>query len=300
MKGAPTGPWPAGINNRLPGYSLPQDQYQRLIALRNAVNVDLDHQGNARRRQGYTKIYSGFMPRDAFACDVGVFFIESNNLMRLNADNTVSFVDAGWFGPVCYECFNGVVYLSDGLRTAKVVSGVVSAYPEMPPCSILAQHNGRLYGVAGKTVWHTDPFTEVVDPQRNFLQFTEDVTVFMPVTGGVWVVADKTYFYAGGGPEDFTPRMMLEYGAVPRTAVRVPKGNDVTWYSTRGVVLATAGGEIKNLQEPNVAPDVGSYGASLYREENGIKQMVVSVVNPSISPMAARDWMDMEVVRRAS
>ena len=293
MRPIQIGPWPAGMNNRLPSHSIPEG------AVRNAVNVDIDNAGNLRRRKGYTKVYSGLNVRYPFVCDAGTFFIQTNNLMQLHADNTASLVDAGWLGSVCYEYFNGTVYMSDGTRTAKLTNGVVTDYADMPPCSILSKAKGRLYGVSGSVVWYTDPFTETVDQKRNFLQFTKDVTVFAPVSGGIWIVADKTYFYAGQGPENFMPVVKLEYGALPGTAFNLPNGDGVAWYSARGVVYASDSGEIKNVQEKNVAPDTGTSGASVLIEEDGVKKLVVSVENPSLSPIAARDWMDMEIVRRA-
>lgn len=295
-----SGPWPIGMNNRLPAHSLHRDQYGRVVSVRNVVNADIDHQGNFRRRQGYTKVYSGLNTRDGFDCEAGHFFIEANTLKKLNADNTATALDQGWFGPITYSYFNSALYLSDGLRTAKVVNGVVSNYADMPPCSILKHHNGRLYGAAGKTVWYTDPFVDAVDAQRNFLQFPSDVTVIASVTGGIWIVADKTYFFRGGGPENFVQEVQLEYGAVPGTAREIPNSNDVTWFSVRGVTVATQDGAIKNVQEENVAPDTGTSGASIVREENGVKQLITTINNPTVSPMAARDWMDMEIVRRAS
>lgn len=59
MKQVNLGPWPVGANNRLPEYSLTKDKYGRTVALRNAVNVDIDNVGNVRRREGFVKLTPG-------------------------------------------------------------------------------------------------------------------------------------------------------------------------------------------------------------------------------------------------
>lgn len=306
------GPWPAGINNRRPEYSLDIDQYGKIVALRNAVNVDLDTAGNARRRSGYTRVIGGAATRCGFSCDAGTFYVDGVTLMRLNDDDTATALFNGIAGEVVsYEYFNGVVYLSDGIVTKRITAGSVydwsidfhlsddTDYMAIPPGTIVRHHNGRMYVASGNLIWFTDPFTlGSVHRQRNFLQFTSPVSIMEPVNGGIWIVTDETYFYAGGGPDDFTPVLQLNYGAAPGTAVRVTNSNDVMWYSDRGVVVATNDGQIKNLQEASVAVEIGEVGAAVIREENGIRQFIASVRNQSVSPLAANSFIEMEVVRK--
>jgi hypothetical protein len=71
------------------------------------------------------------------------------------------------------------------------------------------------------------------------------------------------------------------------------------WYSERGAVMATQDGQIKNIQEANIAAESGTTGAALIREENGIKQFIASVSGQGISPLATTSWMDMEVIRKS-
>jgi hypothetical protein len=157
-----------------------------------------------------------------------------------------------------------------------------------------------MYIAVGKVVWFTDPFMlGSVQKQRNFIQFPADVTIMEPVSGGIWFVADQTYFYAGGGPDEFIPKPQLNYGAVPGTGIKIPYTNDVMWYSVRGAVVGTQDGQIKNIQEANIAAESGTVGTTLIREENGIKQFIASIKNQGVSPLAATSWMDMEVIRKA-
>lgn len=298
------GPWPKGINNRLPPYALPEG------TLEDAVNVDVDQRGFARRRQGYTKIVAGLNTHSGYSCAAGTFYVDGANLTQLNTDNSTTVLYEGLVGAyTVYEYFNGVVYLSDGLITKRIVNGAVTDWPldatnlgdpefmAVPPANILKFWHGRMYIVVGKTIWYTDPFMlGSVQKQRNFIQVPATCTIFEPVSNGIWVVADQTYFFAGGGPGEFVIQSQLNYGAIPYTSVLVPNDNDVMWYSARGVVRGTQDGQIKNLQEDNVAADTGTTGAAFIREEKGLRQYIASIADPTLSPMAASSWMEMDVI----
>lgn len=171
-----------------------------------------------------------------------------------------------------------------------------------PPAGRIIRHyKGRLYIADGKTVWFTEPYSpDLVHRGRGFFQFTDPVTVMEPGETGMWFVAGTTEFYAGNGPEDFTPTTKLNYGAVYGTSQLLPRTKDAIWYSTKGVVMGTKDGQAENLQEANVAAGSGTTGASLVREQDGIRHMIVSVQNPNVSPLAASSFIEMEVIRKAA
>jgi hypothetical protein len=68
--------------------------------------------------------------------------------------------------------------------------------------------------------------------------------------------------------------------------------------SERGMVMGTQDGQVANLQEKNVAVDPAIVGASLFREQDGMKQMVSSLFSPQSTVIAARSFMDAEIVRK--
>jgi hypothetical protein len=47
--------------------------------------------------------------------------------------------------------------------------------------------------------------------------------------------------------------------------------------SERGMTVGAPGGQVENVQEKNVAVDPALAGASLYREQDGMRQMIASV-----------------------
>lgn len=306
------GPFQLGMDNKQADYALPRDEQGHEIAARNLVNVDVDSQGNVRRRDGFVKVLSACRPRCGFACEAGTFFVSGGNLMRLHEDDSATALTGGVVGEhIAYEHFNGVVYVSDGLSTWRIVNGSVlpwsvdahlegdPEYMPMPPCRIIKQHHGRLYGAADNVVWYTEPYAYgSVRKASNFIQFTGDVTVMEPVDGGIWVVADKTYFLRGAGP-GFSVETPLEYGAVFGTSART-SGGEAVWYSDKGMVIGGKDGQARNVQEANIAADLGERGAALMREENGVRHYVATVVNPIRSRLSAEGFFDAEVIRKGA
>jgi hypothetical protein len=172
-----------------------------------------------------------------------------------------------------------------------------------PPAGrIIRHHYGRIYVADGLgVVWYTEPYShDLVYRGRNFYQFAEPVSVMESVTGGLWLVSDKTEFFGGTGPSDFRARTVLGYGAVYGTSQIEERTQDAIWYSTKGAIVGTSDGQATNIQEKNVAPDSGSVGASLVREQNGLRQVVVSVRDPNVSPLAADSFIEMEIIRKAA
>ena len=172
-----------------------------------------------------------------------------------------------------------------------------------PPGRIIREFNGIIY-IADDTgiVWHTEPMQyDHFKLSENFLQFPDAPTIMEPVLDGMWFVhGDVTDFYFGASPADFSPKTILRYGAVFGTSVVVEKNKTVRWFSNRGAVVASAGGEIVNNQEDNVATDTADSGASILKEEDGIRQFITSLKNTEVSTLAARDFMEAEIIRKGA
>jgi hypothetical protein len=168
----------------------------------------------------------------------------------------------------------------------------------MVPGRSIDYYNGRLYVAVGEVHWYTDALAyDRLRPSDNYIMHSADIDLVAADSNGLWVASDKTWFFSGADPESFTRREVLEYGAVPGHAKKVPNSNDLVWYSKRGVVKASGG--IANLQEAQVATEAGDAAAVLVREYDGLRQVIASVTNTSVSNMAARDFLEMEVVRKA-
>jgi hypothetical protein len=174
----------------------------------------------------------------------------------------------------------------------------------MRPCKRIAEYRGRLYAVDAEDprfVWYTDPLAyDRLRPGKSFLPHAHPVDLLAADTNGIWVAeGERTLFYSGANPEQFTPQTTLDYGAVPGFPVKVKSGNStmLIWYSTKGIVRVQNG--IANLQEDNVAVETGDSAAVLVREFDGLKQAIASVSGTEVSKLAAGSFLEMEVVRKA-
>lgn len=168
----------------------------------------------------------------------------------------------------------------------------------MPPGSAIDSYNGRMYVVSGTELWYSEPFAyDWLRPATNFFQFSDPISIIASVPTGFWVVADKTYFYTGMGPEQFVAYTKAEYGAPFGQSYHIPNSSDVVWYSDRGIIRAGDG--VMNLQEENVATETGDSAAIIVRESDGIQQVVASIHNAVVSPLVSQSFLSMEVVRKA-
>lgn len=168
----------------------------------------------------------------------------------------------------------------------------------MPAGHIVRYLNGRLLVAAGNMLYYSETYQlGLYDPNKNFIPFPEPITMVEPCQNGFYLSADQTYWIDGNLPQaDLNP--VLPYKAVLGTSGPVPNTNSVWWMSERGTILGTQDGQVQNLQEKNVAVDPAVVGASLFREQDGMKQMVSSLFSPQSTVIAASSFMDAEIVRK--
>lgn len=171
----------------------------------------------------------------------------------------------------------------------------------MPAGQIVRAHNGRLLVADGSILYYSEPFAPALhNPARGYVPFPGRITVVEPTDGGVYVVADRSYWLAGRDIDKAEVVEKLPYGAVEGTGGRSPTDRSVWWYSARGLVVGTPSGELKKLQEEHVAVDTAAAGATLFRESDGMRQVVASLRGAEPSHAAATSYMDAEVIRKES
>jgi hypothetical protein len=170
---------------------------------------------------------------------------------------------------------------------------------EFLACEMLEQINGIIYGVTGNILWHTEPLRYgLYKPAKNYILFPAPITVHAAVSGGMYVVADQTYWIAGENPENFTIDTVLQYTAARGSLSKLPRGEEVIWYSSVGIVQAGEGGKVKVLQEPNVRGAPSPTGATVYIEDKGVKKVMAAVSgDPFASGLSSTDYIDAEIVR---
>ena len=168
----------------------------------------------------------------------------------------------------------------------------------MPPGSTMRHYNGRLITAVSGTLTYSEPWSPLTNPAKNYMAFPENITVVQPCNNGVYIAAEQTYWAPGDlASSDLNP--VLPYGGVHGTGGDIPNENACFWMSPRGMVKGTQDGQVSNLQE--AANVVESYvvGAPLFRESDGLKQMLVSSFGTaSSSVFAAQSWMTADVSRK--
>lgn len=161
----------------------------------------------------------------------------------------------------------------------------------LPPCDILRFWNGRLLAAAGNFLCCGEPLRLGLMHQDSILRFGERITLMEPVgeggdAPGVFIADHKrTYWLSGSGPKDWQRVIRHGHSAVPGTSLTVP-GNVfnlettapvAVWLATNGVwCLGLPGGTVQPIRDGQLALPHGEHGASVFREVNGLRQIMTS------------------------
>lgn len=166
----------------------------------------------------------------------------------------------------------------------------------MPACSLLAAHHGVLLGASGNCVVFTSPMhPHLMDPVSGFFQYPEAPAVIASTEGGVYVVADQTYFITGLDTDSPSQIAVLALGAVRGSAVELPDKR-VAWFTRYGQAIGNSAGEVSLPNRQTYAPDLAACGAAGVLEHNG-KPLVITTMRGAAKPnnLATGDFADLEI-----
>lgn len=313
------GPFPVGMDNRAPDFNLGLPDGSGHL-LRDAFNVDVTTTGSVKTRKGFTEVIAGSDAHSLWAPLSGEFalYCEAGSVYRLDvpdvgAPQRVEIATGfGHLGYLRYTEVNEAVYFTDGIRvgsyhpyigptptwasaTAKTVGDQVLA--PMPAGSNIAHHGGRLLVAVGSALIYSEPFQPSLrDSARGYELFPAAIKCIAAVEGGVFVVADKTYFIAGGFPAQGV-RAVLPYGGPEQQAGYRDDGG-AHWMSARGIVSCTAGGELSNLQEAHVAMSVEGSAATLMRESDGMRSIVAALTEQGNLGAGVGSYAQARIIRK--
>lgn len=186
----------------------------------------------------------------------------------------------------------------------------------MPAGHIVRQFAGRLWVAKGSIAVYSEPLRYgLTKLPQNRMSFAGRLDLMEPVGngddggGGLYVAAnDRTYWLGGSNPVDM--RAAYRYpeggGAVPGTAVRVAGttlGLETTepvvyWLARNGVgCVGLPGGQVMPLRAAQVQAPAADGGASVFRDRNGVRQIITTLQASSPRGMAMGDRLDCEVIR---
>lgn len=308
------GPFPRGMDTRVPDFEMKLADGGHL--LRDALNVDVTDGGSLKTRQGYARAVAGADCHSLWAPLHGRFalYVDSGNLYRLDSTMARTLIATGYgaMTPLRYAAVNEAVYFTDGLRTgsyhpttgptppwANVAPSTVGeqALVPMPPGQHIAYHGARLLVAVGSVLIFSEPFTPTLrDESRGFELFPAPITCLVAVEGGVFVVADQTYFIAGGLPAQ-TVRPVLAYGA-PEQQPGYRQDGGAHWMSAEGIVSCNSAGELANLQDERLALRATGAAATAWRQADGAKSIVAALSSPSGMGAGIGSYAEARIVKK--
>lgn len=151
----------------------------------------------------------------------------------------------------------------------------------LPAGTVICFHGGRLLSLAGEFIYYSKPYDYgVYDPAQDYIVLGAAGSIMASVESGLFVAADRTWFYAGSDIAAADPTERLAFGAVAGTAFSHPTSASPVagWYSDDGIVFGAGDGSVTLPQRANgfIAPTADS-GATWVRQRNGQAHVVVSL-----------------------
>ena len=196
----------------------------------------------------------------------------------------------------------GVVSYVGAHQPGKMLTTQHMQPPE--PCTHLESYNGRIYSAVGNAVLATQALNyDLTRPATDYVLVPDPVTMVKSVVDGIYVgTVHGVTFLDGKELGQFTVRPADMLAPIPGSALSVDgglfgePGKGIVWLTKRGWVYAGAGGRVKRLTESQMAIPEYDRAASLYREHDGMRQ-VMTFVKGGGEAAGASDSYDVEIVR---
>lgn len=316
------GPFPLGMDNRLSGRdleALDPGTRTRVPLLRSVVNADVDNEGRLKRRRGRTQVHAAPLCHSLWSPGGNeAYFVTGTTLVRATINDgaaTVTTVATGLApdAQMSYAKVGQDIYYTNGDVLARidgpyvpddnvpVDSYGITEIPlttKMPPGRIIRYHAGRLLIASGAFLFYSEPYAGWnYDPVRGFIPMPADITVVEPCENGVYVVADKTYWF-GGEIGTAEASVVSPNRAVFGTGGSDPEAVRCWWMSDDGLMRGEPGGTVTTVTGERITTRDALRGATTLIERNGTKHHVTSTFNPSSTSLAARSFMEAEIVRK--
>lgn len=174
----------------------------------------------------------------------------------------------------------------------------------MPAGQIVRLFSGRHYIADGHRLRWSPPMRYgLTDRARHVIHFNAPIDLVEPIESrggpGLFVAAgNRTYWFDGPDPEQWSQRIRMSSGAVPGSSCRVPgtavgyedPEDVVVWIARNGqFCVGGAGGGISLPKQGQAVVDTAERAATLYRAEDGIEQIVAAMRGPRPQGLAVVD-----------
>lgn len=148
-------------------------------------------------------------------------------------------------------------------------------------------YRGCMYYVVANVLYASLPYKfGTVDYAQDYVQFESAIKMIAAEENGIYIATEnETSYLAGATIRDMTRIKVLDYGAISGTVKRIyastinpnQPGNVNLWATNRGLVAGFDGGQVVNLTDQVFAFPDALQGTAALREENGLRQLIVSV-----------------------
>ena len=211
----------SGLNTHVDPVRLAFDGETGIAELAIAYNVDISSTGRVSRRNGYEKILNGDYHSFFSVGEYGLV-VSGTSMYVFETDGSVSELSGVVLtegARVRYVKVADDVYWCNGYEKGRVNDRVASAWvagsyvgptttkqvSDPPIGTELCMFNGRMYIASGSILWYSNPFAfSQFDLARNFIPFTEQISMLAGTVSGIWVGTDAgVYFMRGGSPTTF-------------------------------------------------------------------------------------------------
>lgn len=179
----------------------------------------------------------------------------------------------------------------------------------LPAGQIIEYYKGKMYIADGSTLWFSQPYRFGVNKtSADFFSFPSHITICVAVDSGIYVVADQTYFITFSKTEEASLREVSQDVAVEGTGLLI-SGSDLGfefesevayWFGPKGATIGLPDGQVHNITDDVLVINDNSsnIGASLYKEYNGIKQIISSMpIGGEVSALQSQDSATLTVIR---
>jgi hypothetical protein len=305
------------VSNEL---NLPVNPNTGQSAARRIVNLDVTNTGPLQCRSGSTLAISVADAHSLWSSDTQAYYVAGSTLYGFDGTTATARVSALTPGfTVSYAQVADDIYWSNGVQSGVLRAGVTPAawgapdatgvmgqtYMSQIKGSIVRHFKGRLYAVDGRVVWATEPMDYLrVDLMRGFLMLESEITLFEPVSNGIYVGTQNEGVRFLAGP-DFKQFQLLNADSL--TAVRGSgvsvdgavfdsQGQGAVWLTARGWVFGAGDGMTRRLTDKQLALPAYESAASMLREFQGMRQLL-SFAKGGSESAGASDVMTTEVIR---
>lgn len=308
-----------GVDQVSPETALRHDADSGQSSARRIVNFDITNGHRLYRRKGSVRKVNLSDCHSLWADGVS-YFVSGSTMYKFDGDAYTSVVTGLSPGfTVSYAKVAGDVYWSNGVNSGILVDGVTNTawgatettgglgqtYAAQVRGSIIRHYRGRLYAVDGRIIWATDPMDyKRVDLMRGFLMLESEITLFEPVTNGIFVGTQNEGVRFLAGP-DFRLFQLTKADDLPAVrgsglsvdgATFASMGHAAIWLTSSGWVFGSGDGATKRLTDKSLALPNYESAASVMREHNGISQLL-SIVRGGSDTASASDVITSEVIR---